>query len=495
MNDMDVRKIGEDLAPVQTKQEAIASNGHLTPVIVELSDVVPEEIRYFAKPWVPLGKLSIFGGMPGRGKSMTATSAMAAGSVGGRFAGVVGVPVGISLICSAEDGLADTIRPRLDSMGADVSKVASVVAVVDGDGKETDLMLNEAGLAALEQAIVEKHPQLVIIDPLMAFIGGGVDVHRQNEVRDILRPLARLAEQYGCAIIAIIHFNKSQGAQVLNRLIGSVDFGAAPRSVCMFEQDPEDEDACVMVHVKASNTARAAPQGYKIDKLTGEFGWTGERDLTTDEIFNPVHSDARPTDKTDAAVRFLEGHAFPDGNDRPAGDVISDAAGLGIAERTLRRAFTDMGGEKTSLRGGHRGIQGWLWSPLVKSSTAEKGQQEPLKPILLAAKRKGGETGVNTPNVLEAKQESLTTLLAANLAGKESGVNTPEDEANLLAATRNSPKVDVDTKSTNGHTSTYVNGNIFSCRECRLQWQEVPVDGCCPECGTPLISSPSEEQS
>src|SRR5262249_46206155 len=148
------------------------------------------------------------------------------------------------LMLSAEDGLGDTIRPRLDGMKADVSRIAALNEAI---------VFDDAGLLKVKAAIINsRQPALVIIDPLVAYLGAGVDLHRANETRVVMAALARIAEEYACAILAIRHLRKGSADRAIYRGIGSIDFVAAARSMLFVGEDPDKPNHRALVHCKSN---------------------------------------------------------------------------------------------------------------------------------------------------------------------------------------------------------------------------------------------------
>ena len=176
-------------------------------------------------PYIPRGKLTLLEGDPGQGKSWITLAIATALSVGRGLPGEdeTTTPSSI-LVMTAEDGLGDTVRPRLDSMGADVTRVYACENVEPFD---------EEGLNLLEKRADDLRPDLIVVDPLVAYIGAGVDIHRANETRAVLARLAEIADQTQSAILAVRHLNKSSGGKAIYRGLGSIDFTAAVRSVLL----------------------------------------------------------------------------------------------------------------------------------------------------------------------------------------------------------------------------------------------------------------------
>jgi putative DNA primase/helicase len=200
--------------------------------IIRMADVLAEVVRWLWYPYIALGKLTILEGDPGLGKSWLMCAIAAAVSLGRGLPGADPSEPGNVLMLSAEDGLGDTLRPRLDAVEADVSKVFAL---------NEPLTFDASGLLRLEAALIELSPQLAIIDPLFAFTGGQIDIHKANQCRAVSAPLAAIADRQGCALVAVRHLGKSRGGgHALNAGIGSIDFAAAARSVLLVGQDPDE---------------------------------------------------------------------------------------------------------------------------------------------------------------------------------------------------------------------------------------------------------------
>jgi hypothetical protein len=347
----------------QFDAEGSRDSAHLQ--IVCMAGVRPETVCWLWHPYIARGKLTILEGDPGLGKSWL-TCALAAGISRGRgLPGTEPFEPGSVLMLSAEDGLGDTLRPRLDAVGADVSRVFALAEPMTFDA---------AGLLRLEAMIIKYSPSLVIIDPLFAFTGGKVDIHRANECRAISAPLAAIAEHCGCALVAVRHLGKSRGSgHALNAGIGSIDFAAAARSVLLVGQDPDEPGKRAIVQIKNNLAPHGEAVGYTLEG--GQFYWTGASDLTAGRILAPAVEDEERSSLAEA-IAFLR-TALSDGA-RDAKVIEGEARQGGINPSTLRRAKTRLKvlSRKVGMPGAH--FQKWVWElpDNEGAQTASEGAQE-----------------------------------------------------------------------------------------------------------------------
>lgn len=295
-----------------------------------MADVEVEYISWLWEPYIALEKMTIIDGDPGLGKSWLTCALAAALSHGSGLPGAEPFEPCNVLMLSAEDGLGDTLRPRLDLVGADVSRVFAL---------DEPLTLDATGLIRFEKAIKLYSPKLVIIDPLFAFTGGNVDINRANECRAITSQIAAIAARHKCAIVVVRHLGKSRGqGHALNAGIGSIDITAAARSVLLVGADPDDQSRRAIIQIK-NNLAPIGPAiGYRLDE--GKFTWTGESSLTSGRILSAASSDSE-RNALDEAVNFFKG-ALSSGL-REVEEVKAEATRVGISSATLRRAREWMG--------------------------------------------------------------------------------------------------------------------------------------------------------
>jgi len=229
----------------QAQQTLKASNAVTgTPLVVSMETVTRTSVTWLWWPYIALGKISMVDGDPGIGKSLLLTQLAANLSKKesllpdqeGKPTFATGGPH-VTVMLSTEDGLEDTLKPRLEDAGADCSKIKVLTGWKDANDDVHAFSFQD--MPQLEKVLKAYDPRLVIIDPIQAYLGSGVDMHRANETRPLLDALRRLAEQYNCAIVCIRHPAKSsQGGKALHRGLGSVDFIGAARTGLFIEQHP-----------------------------------------------------------------------------------------------------------------------------------------------------------------------------------------------------------------------------------------------------------------
>jgi len=321
------------------------SNGLATRCI---KDIQAEPVAFLWKPYLPVGKLSSLEGDPGIGKTWIALAIAAAISLGDGLPGQTTGEPGNVLLTSAEDGYSDTFRPRLDAMGADLDHIFVI---------EQTFSFDNEGFTRLEFSINDLRPKLLVIDPLQAYMGARIDIHRANETRPVLSQLTKIAEKYQIVILVIRHLSKGGTNKAIYRGLGSIDFTAAFRSVLLAGCDPEDPGNPGIVHIKSNLAAKGRAQGYQVTE--GNFLWTGESKLTQAQILSGDDS-ADTISELDEAMAFLREELTS--GPVSANTVYHDADSIGISKRTLDRAKAKMGvisrhlGEK-----GKRGGGDWIW--------------------------------------------------------------------------------------------------------------------------------------
>lgn len=302
--------------------------------LISLSEVKAEQVEWLWPGRLARGKYTLVAGDPGLGKSTLALDVAARLSRGSEWPDGGLATVGRTLILTAEDGLADTIRPRLDKLGADSSHVMALTAVC-GNGRDEWRPFNlETDVERLRECIRGRsRPDLVIIDPVSAYLGR-VDTHRDAPVRRVLAPLMALIEQEHVALLAIAHLNKDQQRTALHRPGGSVAFVAAARIALCLAADPHDEDRRVLASLKNNLAPKPPSLAFRLPE--GRLTWEpGVVDLDVEALLaKPVDRE----DQTDADAvlddLLAEEQLWP--LDATAALVTAEAQG--VHPRTLRRA-------------------------------------------------------------------------------------------------------------------------------------------------------------
>ena len=199
----------------------------------------PKRVRWLWAERLPLGALALLAGRKGSGKSTFAYD-LAARITRGELPGeYLGQPRGV-LVCATEDSWEETIVPRLIAADADLARVYRVQIINDGDLYALGLSLPR-DIAKTEQAALSVGAAMLLLDPLMSRVEKAFDTHRDGEVRQVLEPVAALAQCCGLAVVGIIHFNKSTTTDILDRIMASKAFAAVARSVQAVVSDPDDE--------------------------------------------------------------------------------------------------------------------------------------------------------------------------------------------------------------------------------------------------------------
>lgn len=331
----------------------------VTPVVVRMSEIEPKPLRWLWPDRIPLGKLTLIAGDPGRGKSLLTIDIAARITTGRGFPdGTPACEPGSVLFISAEDDLADTVRPRLDAAGADPSRISAMQAVSLA-GREHHVTLGD--IDAIAAALDGMHePRLVVIDPISAYLGDADD-HKNAQVRAVLAPLCRLASDRGVAVVAVTHLRKGDGP-AMYRSMGSLGFVATARCAWLVTKHPSDPDLCAIARVKGNVGRDPGGLAYRvIDDLGAPVvEW---QDGVVDVEMEPTgEGGSSRTLPRDEAARWLRG-ILADGP-VAVSEIRERAEGEGIAFRTIERAKADM--ELESSRAG--GIRTWAFPatpPLV----------------------------------------------------------------------------------------------------------------------------------
>ena len=301
-----------------------------TVKIIRMSDVELTPVDWLWKPYLPFGKLSVLQGNPGEGKTYFAMHLAAACTNGKLLPNMERMEPFNVIYQTAEDGLGDTVKPRLIEAGADLDRVLVI------DDSEVQLTLSDE---RIEKAIIENNARLVIIDPIQAYLGADVDMNRANEVRPIFMRLGQVAQRTGCAILLIGHLNKAAGMQSLQRGLGSIDIAAAVRSVMFIGKLKHDPTMRILTHEKSSLAPPGASLAFSLGDESG-FRWVGEYDITADEMLSGIEPqrETKTQQAKDLICTLLAG-----GKQVLSEDIDKAALERGIPGRTVRDAKRELG--------------------------------------------------------------------------------------------------------------------------------------------------------
>ena len=297
--------------------------------MIKMSEIQSQEVSWLWYPFIPYGKLTIIQGDPGDGKTTLVLNIAAKLSKGEGLDSEMKLSEPMNVIYqSAEDGLADTVKPRLELAGADCERILVI------DEKEKSLsMVDER----LEKAIVQTKARMLILDPIQAYLGGGMDMNRANEARDMTKKLGALAEKYQCAIVLIGHMNKTAGNKAAYRGMGSIDFFAVARSVLLVGRVEGEPNIRAVVQIKNNLAAFGHPKAFALSE--DGFQWLGDYEITADEVLGGI---APKANKMEQAKRLLRELALT--TDAIQSNEIFDMADeKGISKRTLENAKRELG--------------------------------------------------------------------------------------------------------------------------------------------------------
>ena len=296
-----------------------------------LSQIRPSTIRWLCDRYLPRGRLALLDGDPGVGKSLISIDLAARLSRGEGFLG--GSPPErsqVTILLGAEDNTADVVRPRAEAAGADLDRVIAI--------DETDrvpLFFPES-VPYLEELICLYAADLVVIDPILAFLPPQVSANVDQCVRRALGPLAAVSARTDCAILMVRHLRKAEGGRAIHRGGGSIGFIASARTGLFAAWHPVERGLGVLSVAKANARTPAESQGYRFktdDQGRPALEWTGPVPISANEL---NQSPPGPVRIGEQASAWLQSQLAR--GPRKASDLLSAAAAAGIPERTLRRA-------------------------------------------------------------------------------------------------------------------------------------------------------------
>lgn len=364
----DVVAAGEDADTIKVKLARLvdkATSKPDGPVLVCLADVEPREIKWLWPDRIPLGRITLLVGRPGEGKSFLGIDIASRVTVGRSWPDGSGhAPQGSVILITAEDDPADTIRPRLDAHYADVRRVHLLSAVrrTTENEQTRETLFTLMDVEALETSL-KRLPdcKLIVVDPIGSFLGYDVDCHRDNEVRSVLAPVARLAERYGPAILVIAHRRKNAGTVADDLAIGSRAFTGVARAVWHLTRARENRRRRLLLPGKNNLGPEGTGLAFVIDGNPPAIFWEADPiSMTADDALALENEpeDRKPGPKPEPRNRAAEWlHGLLKSGPLEANVVKQEAEAAGFVWRTVQRAAETIGLIREKRHFGN----GWTW--------------------------------------------------------------------------------------------------------------------------------------
>lgn len=380
----------EAVKDVIAKAEAVPqvsddqSVGDVTVTLLKGSDTKPEAIRWTWKDFLARGKLHIIAGSPGTGKTTLALALAATISRGGRWPDGTRAEPGNVLIWSGEDDVRDILLPRLIAMGADLSRIYFVGDVHAGGQSRPFDPSRDIGALQREAARIG-NVHLLIIDPVVNVVAG--DSNKNAETRRSLQPVVDLASKLDAAALGISHFTKgSAGRDPVERVTGSVAFGALPRVVFAAARTTDEDAATKRIFVRTKSNIGPDGGGFGYDleqvELPGYPGLIASRVLwgqalegaALDLLATVEVTEGEERSLTDDAKQFLLTELADGAVSSKTVQKAADDAG--ISRATLRVAKAALGVESERI-GGISDRGAWTWKlPKVLGNGKDASQKE-----------------------------------------------------------------------------------------------------------------------
>ncbi len=375
---------GHDAAELEALAEAAVTGQEATtaapasgPVLVRLADVAPEPVAWLWPGRLARGKVTILAGDPGLGKSFLTLDAASRISTGQAWPDAGRALLGDAILLSAEDGIADTIRPRVDALQGDASRFHILRAVRTQDGEHAFSLAADLP-ALLEMAITATEAVLVVIDPLSAYLGG-TDSYKDAEVRALLAPLAAMAERHAVSVLAVMHLTKDSQRRAIHRAGGSVGFVGAARVVLAVGKDPDDDARRLLVPVKTNVSSPPATLAYRLVESTpGAARVEWEPDPVAGIEADTLLGVAAAEDREERRDADLLQELLAGGGQQLSTELFKAARANGVSERTLYRAKRRLGIKARHVgQPGKKGAWCWVlpdveWEP-PKAATRTEG--------------------------------------------------------------------------------------------------------------------------
>lgn len=343
-----------------------------------MSEIQSEPVNFLWEPFIPSGKISLIQGDGEMGKTTVSLAIAAAVSAGTALPGgfAFDAPARV-IVQNAEDSYNQTIRPRLEMLGAD----CDMIHVIDED--EDALSFTDE---RIEQTIIQTQAKLCVFDPLQAYFRGA-SMNSADSVRPIMKHLGKVAERHNFAMLLVGHFNKgSMRTWAAYRGLGSIDIYSAARSVMSIAKI--DENTRIIAHTKSNLAPKGAPIAFGFDPVFG-FSWQGESDINADDLFNGAQQ-PRESQFDKAKQLILD---MLENGPIEAAKIFKRAEIRGISEKTLKRAKFELGAYSFKEN------ECWFWTMPIEThfidykegQGGQEGQTQALTPLTFFNKRNKSE--------------------------------------------------------------------------------------------------------
>lgn len=392
--------------------------------VVDMSTLTPKPIEWFWPGRVALGCITVIGGVPGCGKTFVVAYMAGVGTTDGRWCDGRCGPTGSVILVDGESDPERVLLPRLQAHGADTSRVGLVKMkhTVGEDGKKREVMFSLKDLPELEQVLRGRPDcKLIVVDPVGSFLGQKVDAHRDNEIREVLAPLAVLAEKYGVAVVLVMHHRKGASDRADDKVMGSVGFVGIARQVWHVSKDAEDAKKRYFLAGKNNLSEEQKGLSFTIEGNPARVAWGGEVDESADDAMRGDRDGGRDGgEREEQAERLKEGKKFLEEMlaEGPVEMKVleKEAKEAGVAFATLRRAKHALRVKAEKSGGSRTGPWVWMLRRDGGDDVIEVGEGE------------GAHVGSDDPNTNSGERlERLERLLDFQAEPEHLPKQLPED--------------------------------------------------------------------
>lgn len=352
------RRAAEVVREIQKRGVIKIKNGVIVPAdqakkrphIVNIGDIEEESIRWLYYPYFPMGKVTLMAAYPGSGKTYLMCHVSACVSNGSPLFNDIPFrrEPGIVLYLSTEDGIGDTLRPRMRACGANLDNIKTVI--------DEDAVLTFDS-PYIEELVKEVRPDLMIFDPFQSYIGEDVEMNAANKTRAKLNNIVRIAQEYDVAIVLICHFNKNQKGDAITRIIGSTDIVGVCRSYLALGTVPDNRNLRYMSHEKSSLSPRGRTVLFEINPEEGGIKFIDYTDMTMDDYAALTSKNRRRVAPVLEEAKGFILRNMPDGK-RSAKDMKELMKANGFSDATINRARESLGIKSQRVK--YQGSYTWV---------------------------------------------------------------------------------------------------------------------------------------